>query len=235
MGMKTYYSPLNLWYDRSKTKFSENEMKKKKPNSKADEKSPKKTARHQKPDGKRKAKEPEAGKKKKKAKKEPEKKASEKPSLTKKEMKAKERALDRRILSLFDSCATLYIRKKESPVTVRGLPLTPSEIHTLTAVKEREPATLTALSEALGITKTGASKNAGKLIEKGLAEKEILSRCVLYTLTDKGEALLTNLPDAQALVFIRYTEAVRLETASADKERAAQFLERIERALSDET
>lgn len=68
--------------------------------------------------------------------------------------------------------AKMYARIEEMPITLdEGSEVTTREAHTIQAVGENEPMTVTGLAQYFGITKSAASQMVSKLVKKGFLLK----------------------------------------------------------------
>jgi DNA-binding MarR family transcriptional regulator len=85
-----------------------------------------------------------------------------------------------------------------------GVPLFPSELHALRAVRESENQNVTGLAVSLGITKSAASQVIQKLERKALIDKYKFPRNdkeVLVRLTDKGSQALHGFENMRNDIF----------------------------------
>lgn len=116
------------------------------------------------------------------------------------------------------------------PLNLSGCVLHPSEIRSLRTVRDSEPVNLTGLARQLEITKTGASKNIAKLLEKGLVEKETRPnrREVLFTLTPKGRQCAGSIEESIQALY----EPVRKLLGACDVTLLTDFFSRLEVVLT---
>lgn len=116
------------------------------------------------------------------------------------------------------------------PLNLAGCVLHASEIRSLRTVRDCEPVNLTGLARQLEITKTGASKNITKLLEKGLVEKETRPnrREVLFTLTPKGRLCAGSIEESLYALY----QPVRELLGACDLSVLADFFNRLEVVLT---
>lgn len=134
------------------------------------------------------------------------------------------------LFSQIEKDAVLSREIEALPLNLSGCVLHPSEIRSLRTVRDSEPVNLTGLARQLEITKTGASKNITKLLEKGLVEKETRPnrREVLFTLTPKGRQCAGSIEDSIQALY----EPVRKLLTACDVTLLTDFFSRLEVVLT---
>ena len=87
-------------------------------------------------------------------------------------METKEELIKNTIRELL-RIATMYSRIEELPIPVDGnLEVSTREAHTIQAVGENEPVSVTRIADVFGITKSGASQMVSKLVKRGFLLKK---------------------------------------------------------------
>lgn len=134
------------------------------------------------------------------------------------------------LFSQIEKDALLSREIEALPLNLAGSVLYASEIRSLRTVRDAEPVNLTGLARRLEITKTGASKNIAKLLEKGLVKKESRQnrREVLFTLTPKGRLCAGSIDDSLLALY----QPVRELLATFDTALLTDFFRRLEVVLT---
>lgn len=105
---------------------------------------------------------------------------------------------DQALCAAFAKSVAHYNQCMEAPLVFEdGLSLYPAEAKALEAVLAGDHLNLTALAQALGVSKSAATKAVTKLLEKHLITKVVSpanKRAILLSLTPQGKAIAQALP-----------------------------------------